>query len=367
MFGLNAKISKWLLLLWSGLWILSGRVIGQSRLGDYLGRSHDKRDTTYIRSFDQNITGRIYFTRKNTGFTIPDAKDASFDYKPNNASGLGLGFSYRYLTLNASFNVFGKDAHKGKTKSLSLQTSLYKEQWVYDLVYQRYKGQYLSGSDDFSQGDHYYLRPDIRSTLLGGDFWRVMNSDRFSYRSVMTQNEQQLKSAGSLLLGGELYLGGLRGDSALLPSLLMAAYPQQQTDKIRFFRIGVGAGYAYSYVFQKHFFVSAGLTAIVDYAATSEFQQKQKKSVHVVAPNLSYRVSVGYNSRLFNINASVFNNSVPAHSALTNRKYNLFDQQFRVTIAKRFNIGHKLKTKLLKPVDEKMDQVEEKVKKLQGN
>ena len=250
--------------------------------------------------------------------------------------------------------------------SLSLQTSLYKEQWVYDLVYQHFRGMYLSPKNVYNSDGHYYLRPDVRSTLVGGDFWRILNSDRFSYRAVMTQNEWQMKTAGTLLLGGELYYGDSKADSAFIPFTIASGYPQGQVDKIRFFRIGAGIGYAYTYVFKQHFFISGGVTGILDYATTREFQREDYKGVNAVSPNISYRLSIGYNSRRTNINASMFNNSVPAHSALSSKNYNLFDQQFRITIARRFSVGHKMRTKILNPVDKQLDKVEDKVKKLQG-
>lgn len=348
------------------LLILGSHLMAQDSFWGKLGRSHDQRDTNYIKEYGSDITGRIYYTRENTGLTLRAPDNPAFDYKPNNSKGLGLGLSYRYLTLNVSFRLLGTDKEKGKTNSLSLQTSLYKEQWVYDFVYQHFKGMYLSPKDVYNSSGNYYLRPDIRSTLVGGDFWRIMNSDRFSYRAVMTQNEWQMKSAGTLLLGGELYYGDSKGDSGLVPQVLAPNYPQEGIDKIRFFRVGAGIGYAYTYVFKKHFFVSGGLTGIVDYATTREFQDKDYKGVNAVSPNISYRLSIGYNSRLYNINASMFNNSVPAHSALSGKNYNLFDQQFRITIARRFHVGHKVRTRILNPVDKQLDKVEQKVKKLQG-
>lgn len=361
------NITKVLNVLLMGFFIVLGSQLNaQSSFWEHLGKSHDQRDSTYIREYGQDITGRIYYTRQNTGLTVRAPGQPSFDYKPNNSKGLGLGVSYRYLTLNLSFKVLGTDQSKGKTHSLSLQTSLYKEQWVYDFVYQHFRGMYLSPEDVYSVANNYYLRPDVRSTLVGGDFWRILNSDRFSYRSVMTQNEWQMKSAGTLLLGGELYYGNSKADSALVPGALAAVYPQSDVDKIRFFRIGAGVGYAYTYVFKKNFFISGGLTTILDYATTREYQGQGYEGINAVSPNLSYRLSIGYNNRRTNINASLFNNSVPAHSALSGKNYNLFDQQFRITIARRFRVGHKVRRKILNPVDKQLDKVEDKVKKLQG-
>lgn len=360
------KILEKLCLLWCTILFVQGAK-AQKGFWGHLGHSHDQRDSGYIHSYDRDITGRIYYSRDNTGLTSRAPDVDSYNYKPNNSKGIGLGVSYRYLTLNLAFKLLGEDPNKGKTGSLSLQSSLYKEQWVYDFVYQHFRGMYLSPKGVYQQGDQYYLRPDINSTLVGADFWRILNSDRFSYKSVMTQNEWQLKSAGTLLLGGEIYYGNMKGDSALVPAALAPEFPQSAVDKLRFFRIGVGIGYAYTYVFRKNFFVSGGLTTIIDWASAREYVNNDYKAKNEVSPNFSYRISLGYNSRRMNINASLFNNSVPAKGYYSPDSYNLFTQQFRVTVARRFSVGHKTRDKLLNPIDKQMDKVDEKVKALQGN
>ena len=88
------------------------QVSAQRSIWSYLGRSHDQRDTSYINAYGHDITGRLYYTRTNTWVTLSAPGEKSFAYKLNNSKGLGLGISYRYLTLNASFKVLGTDQAK---------------------------------------------------------------------------------------------------------------------------------------------------------------------------------------------------------------------------------------------------------------
>lgn len=340
---------------------------GQKSIWSYLGRSHDQRDSNYIRTYEGDIIGRIYYTGDNTGVTTNAPGAESFDYKPNNSKGTGIGVSYRDISLNLSFKLLGVPKEKGKTKSLTLGTSLYKEQWVYDLALQHFKGMYLNPKSGHDQDDPYYLRPDLKSTFVSGDFWRVMNSDRFSYRGVMSQTEWQKKSAGSLLLGGAMSFGAASGDSALVPSALAARFPQRDVEKMHFFRLGAGIGYAYTFIFKKHFFVSGDLTANMDWTSTREFTDETDRTKNAFTPHVNYRFSVGYNDRRMIINAAMVNNSVSAKGAFSPDSYRLFARQFRITIARRFTPGSKAKKTYMKPVDKQIDRAKDKVDSIKGD
>lgn len=324
------------------------------------GKSTGQMDSAYIIDYDRLIVGRIYYTRTNTGTELRAPGVQSFNYKPNNSKGLGFGISYRYVTLNLSFGLLGRDEDKGKTHSLSLQSSLYKHQWVYDFVLQHYRGMYLVPQDVYSVNNNYYLRPDVATTVIGGDFWRILNSDRFSYRAVMTQNDWQLKSAGSLLLGAEIYYGGIAGDGVLVPDAIAKSYPQNQVHKVYSLRIGPGIGYAYTYVYKKNWFASAGITENLDFVMGKEYSYNGNKGVSSFSPNLNYRIGVGYNSKLWNINASLLNNGQYLKSYYANN-YKLFSQSFRITISRRFIPNHKVRELFLNKFDTQLDSVQQKV------
>ncbi|MDR0792558.1 MAG: DUF4421 domain-containing protein [Chitinophagaceae bacterium] len=346
----------------------------QKGMWRYLGKSTGQADSSYIYTYERDIIGRTYFSRKNTGFNIATPDNlSSFGYKPNNSQGIGLGVSYRYATVNMQFglfglNVFGRDPSKGKTSSFDFQTNLYKRQWIYDFVIQTYKGMYLTPKGNNTTDGSYYLRPDIRTTLVGGDFWRILNSDRFSYRAVMTQNDWQLKSAGSLLLGGEIYYGTTTADKHLVPDNDFKYYTpfQQGMNKVKFFRIGPGAGYAYTKTLGKNFFISGGITANYDFAYTKELFDTAQRGKFAISPNLTYRIGIGYNSRKWNINASLVDNSVIVHSATINENYKLFNQSFRITIARRFTPTHRMRKRILSPVDSLLNKVEDTIKGAPG-
>jgi hypothetical protein len=233
---------------------------------------------------------------------------------------------------------------------------------MYDFVIQHYKGMYLTPLNVYSRNNTFYLRPDVATTQVGMDFWRIMNSDKFSYRAAMTQNDWQLKSAGSLLLGGEANFGSIGGDSALTPKAIANYFPQSPVYKATSFHIGPGIGYAYNFVFKKNFYASAGVTENLDLIVGKEYAPDANKNIVTFSFNLNYRLSVGFNDKNWNISASMYNHSQTLKSAYS-QDYRQFSQNYRITIARRIHPGHKTRKLFLNDVDKQLNGVQNKVNK----
>ena len=123
------------------------------------------------------------------------------------------------VSFTRGFGFLNPDKGRGKTKGLDLQLRLYPRKWAIDVLGTFIKSYYLDPEDENGlRLTNYYLRPDIKRDVIGISAFRVANADKFSYRAAITQNEWQTKSAGSLLYGGEIYYGQVKGDSAIVPN-----------------------------------------------------------------------------------------------------------------------------------------------------
>jgi hypothetical protein len=199
-------------------------------------------------SWVKKITGRYYFSQKYTALEIKRNNKTTprLRYTPNTTLNMGIGATYGFFTLNLAFG-FGflnrGEEQKGKTKYWENQGHMYGRKWGYDFYAQFYKGYYLYpkglGSND---PNLYYIRPDIKFNLFGFAPFRILNDRKFSYRAAMVQNEWQKRSAGSFLLGGEIYYGIVKADSALVPDAMAMLYKQQGIHKIQFFEMGPWGG-----------------------------------------------------------------------------------------------------------------------------
>lgn len=316
-------------------------------------------DSSYYQTYPKLITGRVFFSQKYTSLRLRNTdNNRTLHYQPNNALNAGVGVTYGILTLNVGVPLRFVDPDnkdKGKTRSLDLQSHIYARKWVGDLFGQFYKGYYLRPKGKAAAPDEaYYTRPDLKVQMIGGALYRLFNSRQFSYRAAFLQNEWQKKSAGSFLLGGEVYYGTIRGDSALVPSEFADVFPQQDVRKARFWEVGPGAGYAYTWVVKSHFFLTGSATVNGDLSFIKEFEEDNTSRTRVtLSPNLIFRAVVGYNSDTWTANISWFGNRVSVGSATDDYRYIVSTGNYRLTVAKRFNPKGLLR-KRLRNAEEKL-------------
>jgi hypothetical protein len=313
-------------------------------------------DSNYVKPYAEELTGRVFLSKKYTSILVPGNSTApSFTYQPNTTLNAGIGATYRSLTLNLAYGLPLLNAgtqERGKTKYLDLQGHFYARKFAVDFLGQFYKGYYIS-ADNFVPGyQGYYYRPDLKVRLVGLSSYFVFNNKKFSYRASMMQNERQTKSAGTFLLGGEIYYGTIKSDSTLVPSQISEEYPQGIVNRMRFIKIGAGAGYAYTYVYKEHLFATASFTANLplNFVREDVLDGGKKHNVNV-APNYAFRLAVGYNSRRWIYTASWVNNTITMKGGFNDGIYRMNTGNYRLTVAKRFTLSHKTKKALQPAVD----------------
>ncbi len=311
-------------------------------------------DTTYVKPYTREVTARLFLSQKYTGLRVPGTSTVpDFRYRPNTTINFGIGATYRSFTVNLAYGfpgLNGDGSERGKTRYVDLQAHLYGRKVVIDLFGQFYKGYYLSPKDYISGFPGYYIRPDVRIRMVGGSAYYVFNHRKFSYRAGFIQSEWQSKSAGTFLLGGDVYYGVVNSDSLLIPSEIAHQFPQGQVKRFRFFNIGPGGGYAYTFVYKKNWFVTGSLTVNIPIDFVKESTLTEEKNKISFSPNFMARLAVGYNSRRWIYTASVVNSMVSADGAYNEGVYRISTGNYRLTAARRFTLSRKTK-KAIKPVE----------------
>lgn len=311
---------------------------------------NNDHDSTYYVTTPELITTRFYFSQKYTAFTLRAPKDVQdLKYRPNTNLNVGVGASYRNLTLNLAygFGFLNKEPEKGTTKLLDLQVHSYPKNWSIDFYGQFYKGYYLSPRGFAAPGPaSFYLRPDAGVNLFGLAVYYVFNPNRFSYRAATAQTEWQKKSAGSLLFGAEGHYGVIKADSSLVPGKLGTSYPQTGINRIRFFSFGPGFGYAYTLVMQEHYFVTGSLSLNLNLGFSAETDRAHIDNNVYAIPISTFRFSGGYNSSNWHISATWTGNSLPVQGASSPNNYLLQTGTVQLKFGKKIMPGHRLKKRL---------------------
>lgn len=317
-------------------------------------KPRQETDTSFVKPYDREITARVYLSQKYTSIVIPGTSNASsFRYRPNTTLNLGLGATYRSFSVNLAYGfpgLNGDNSERGKTRYVDLQAHLYGRKLVIDLFGQFYKGYYISPQNYISGHPGYYIRPDIHVRMVGGSAYYVFNNRKFSYRASLIQNEWQTKSAGTFLLGGEVYYGAIKSDSTLVPNEVAHQFPQGAVNRIRFINIGPGGGYAYTFVYKRNWFATGSLTVNLPVDFVRENAYTGDKDKISISPNFLYRLAIGYNSRRWIYTASLVNGTVTANGAYSESDYRIRTGNYRLTVAKRFTLNRKAR-KVMQPVD----------------
>jgi hypothetical protein len=261
-------------------------------------------------------------------FNIIELYDAATnaDYVPNSPSGIGVGFSYKHFLfdINYGHNLGTKsDERYGKTQSFDFQVHNYRPKFVGDMYIQRYKGFYID-DDNLAVADA--SCPDLSIFQMGIVGQYIFNGNRFSYKAAFNQNEKQLKSAGSFLLGGGFYYFNVKSDSSVVFN--------QQKD-LNSYQFGVNAGYTYNWVIKKNWLINGSFTmgANVGNQSLKPFFNKQM----YVNPTFLPRFSAGYNREAYYLGMS-YVGSIVSLMFSNNSELNVSTGRIEVICLYRFNI-----------------------------
>lgn len=227
-----------------------------------------------------------------------DAQD--FDLYPNTTTIGHLHLNYRNISIGYSFSPDffpgnGDEAMKGKTKSFGFSGGFNFTHWFQNLSYSRVQGYYLNNSKDFpswTPGDPYLQVPDLVVKNFEGLTGYSFNS-KFSVKSITTQTERQVKSAGSFIpiVGYRIYIVDDRDKNAT------------STQKSNNFEFVIGAGYHYNFIIKENFYFSVGFTPGLGYIFTKLTTRQpgddlvSKSKAPIVRAD--GRSALGYNGRRF--------------------------------------------------------------------
>ena len=310
----------------------------------------DTFDTAYVKDYSHILTGRVYFSTKYNKMLLGGLNGIKpLIFRPNSRVNLGVGASYRALTLNIGVGipVLNKDdPEKGGTHYFDAQANIYSRHWATNLFLQRYQGYYLDTytKDElgWDQQTYYPTRPDIVEYNIGVSTVHIFNSERFSYRAAFNQDAWQRKSQGTFLAGGYVTYFNLKADSSLVPENLSNQYdPGLHLRQGGFWDIGPSLGYAYTIVVKEHWFLTGSLVVggglSVQRAVTDEdLAADVVKTSAGLGWHGQFRAGTGYNSAKYYAGISFNQENI---GYLINDRSNFYWSvgNIRLNFVKRFN------------------------------
>ena len=317
---------------------------------------HEARDKAYVKDFYKtHIIVRLYESSRFNDYKLSDGS-YKLIYKPNHHNDIGLGFTYKVISVNFEFYIppLGQNnSLYGVTHSFDLQTYVYIKKFIIDFYSQFYDGYYLANGSQVLAGGQPNIvkRTDISTKDISLLCTYVFNDEHFSFNGPFYQNEIQKKSAGSFQVGAGIFHNDGHADSSFIPSLLKdpGFFSGYHFNGISYTGIGVNAGYAYTRVIYRHFFITGSLCAgigVGDAVVTGGIKDSRAGMEYMV----NGKFAAGYTNDKYFLGVTYLRlvtemNSVAPHSYEQESTGN-----FRFTIARRFRIKKDIipKTPILK-------------------
>jgi hypothetical protein len=275
-------------------------------------------DTSYIKVYKDELTTRLYISRKQNGYSLSEKLFQPWmKYKTNDNIIIGMGYTYSFLTINLGVKmpfVNKDDKLYGKSRYVDLQTKFLFRSYIVELYLQWNRGYYLSNPEKvypFWNNSEEIMpqRGDMRTNIVGLNVQHLFNSDRYSYKASFWQNEFQKRSAGSPILGVEAYwmLGmtdSLMVESAIPSSGYMDDELFNQNDMVN---VGLNGGYAYTFVWDEKLYLSLwtmfGISGAYHRVHYTPDSYTLSKGLTVGFTN-NTKISLGFNSRKYYVGLS---------------------------------------------------------------
>ena len=260
--------------------------------------SHFQTADVWIEKMSDKIAMDISLNDKYEIFEVKTPTNKFILY-PNAPLKLRMKFNYRFISFAFQFAPDfipgnGDEDIKGKTKAFGVETSLIFNHWFLDVAYSQVRGFYLENTEEYIpwvDGDPYIQFPDLNYYGFAISSGYIGNSN-FSLRSLASQTERQLKSAGTFIPVFNFRYYIMDDQSA-----------GTTTQKSNNIEGGIGPGYAYTFVIKEKFYMSLGLLGSMGYLNTKLTTRQPTGDLITNQDNLIFRwdgkSGIGYNGHRF--------------------------------------------------------------------
>jgi len=238
------------------------------------------QNSHYKEAFPDKITLRLSLQTTSNNFTLRDKITRSkTEFIPNDKSYLGLSVLYRFLEVDFGYapNFLSENKDNGDSKLITFNIRTFFGQYMQTVDIYKQKGFFIRTSD--------LTLPinDLKTFKIGGTSSYIFNSD-FSFRAIGFQNEWQKESVGSFIPSISYYYTKFKLEDPIIENQLEHS-----------FKLAIGPGYYYNWVFDENYLVSAGATGGLGF----NLSKSQGVTSFNGLAQLVFRLTGGYNSESF--------------------------------------------------------------------
>lgn len=225
-------------------------------------------DTTYIAAYRSNLMISLVAKGQTIEVSLEREEGAGLSYETNSSGQYGLGLNFKWLSVEATFNVPAfddLDASFGNTSSRSFGLGYTGRRLWGRAFWDNTQGYYMNDPQrwkaGWEDGDAQVVRPDLSSnTYLLSLNYALSNKRRFSQNAALFQMERQKKSAGTMVAGFSAWYSHVTADTSILSPALVDTFPLDTGFKdVGRFIAGGTFGYAHTFAFWEKGFINASV------------------------------------------------------------------------------------------------------------
>lgn len=238
------------------------------------------QNSTYKESFPDKVTLRLSLQTTSNSFTLRDKITRNkTEFIPNDKSYLGLSVLFRFLEVDFGYapNFLSENKDNGDSKLITFNIRTFFGQYMQTVDIYKQKGFFIRTQELTLPID------DLKTFKIGGTSSYIFNPD-FSFRAIGFQNEWQKESVGSFIPSISYYYTKFKLEDPIIENQLEHS-----------FKMAVGPGYYYNWVFDENYILSAGATGGLGFNLS---KSQGKTSLDGLA-QLIFRLTGGYNSENF--------------------------------------------------------------------
>nr|WP_255669522.1 DUF4421 family protein [Myroides oncorhynchi] len=292
-------------------------------------------DSSYVKEHVKPYGAKVYFGKDILAldYDFEESKQKQ-TFQSNKPTTIGIGFLWGSSSLSFSYGFsFMRDKQRGKTKATDFQYHYYGDKFLIDLYYKRNKGFYRYS--DNKKGDIPTINniyPDFSINMYGLMLQYVSNNTRYSLGAAYDFNRVQIKSAGSLLVGGGVFYTSLHNIPTVSENI-------SDFDK-RTYHFGPNIGYGYNWVPYKKTLVAGAFTLGINGAI--EENLLTNKTSFIVNPTAIGRFTIGYIGEEWIITGTALTNGLFLNFK-ENYQTSLLSSNFTFTVIKRFTLKKEIR------------------------
>lgn len=295
--------------------------------------NHLKEDG-YIDDMSGYVNAKLAVVNKLELFNLT-ANNNRYEIYANSPTALRFSVDYKTISIGYSFTPDFFKSNKdeelyGKSRGFGGHLGLVYPHWFHEFGGRYIQGFYLNNTQDYdstwTEGDPYISKPDLFYASIEGVTGYKFNP-RFSVRSLTSQTERQLKSAGSFIATTNYKWFQTKDESS--PKFGDSLLSSNNLE------IGINFGYYYTLVIKQAFYISAGLAPGFGYIQSDVEKNptgiSETNSYSSTLFRLAGKLAAGYNAERLVIGAyadftggSFYNEDAPILNSNFNNTYMVF-------------------------------------------